>query len=692
MYLYKPPPNSVYVLVLYVLLCFSTGKAYANNINNPTIYHVSVNEGNDNNAGTREKPFSSISKCAVIARPGDTCIIHQGVYGETIHPLRSGQSGQPITFTAGKGEKVRITGLDILKPDWNKVSSTVYTTKSRFPVKQLFFKDELMNISQFPNTDNYFNPSFATVSTAQCKTAAGTWSKNHKTCMVYNEAGVCSKRNNCWNRSFPKQMWRITSDSLPSSSQWRGGTIAIVNKQEYNAERATILHSDLENHIEFEWFYEKPIEPGLKFTITNSLAAIDKKNEWSYDADSQQLYINIQSGKLPDSIYIRTRELAFDLKDKEYINISGFEIFAASIETGPASHGCMLDNLDIKYPVYHQMYGATINFPGQGANRHIITSKTLGKGITLGGKTNTLKNSKIGHSWCDGVTVYGSNNTVENNNIYDVNWSMTACAAVSTNGQYHHVKNNLIHDCGRSCLWHQKTFDSEFSYNDISDACWLGKDCGITGSNAWFGKKSASNSDKDGDGTGNVFHHNWIHDNRSADGGACLYLDNNEQSYLIHHNVFWGCKIALILNDTYIFHGPTNHTVYNNTCFNVEYRISDYGSSSEWELKNVIFAHNLCTSSKDAHYNKYNSAAVTMKNNIGPRNANVYAEPTNQQTWTANDLKLMNISTRDFRPTTDSPASSLNRLTTETTESEEPPTAVGAYYPPPIPTWKAKLR
>jgi len=657
--------------------------------NNGKTYHINQALGNDNNKGTEDKPFSTISKCAKIARAGDTCLVHAGTYRETVRPHRSGHSGSPITFMVATGEKARVTGLDRLMSAWEKLDSSIFVTKPESHVKQLFSDNRLIKIANYPNSDNHFKPIYATINSAKCMTPSRAWSSNQSECKIYDEDGPCSKLNNCWNRSFPKQLWRITSTGITGSTHWQGGTIAIVDKGSFNAERAIITQSNSENGIEFEWFDEKPLERGMKFTITNSLAAIDSDGEWSYNPSSRKLYFDPAGSSIPKNVFIRTRDLAFDLRGKKYITVKGFEIFAASIETGPDSSDCILDHLDVSYHVYHQMFGATRNFPGQGPNRHNISSESMGKGITLGGNRNTLQNSKISHSWCDGVTVYGSHNIVINNQVSDVNWSMTACAAVATHGNKHQIKRNRLHDCGRSCLWHQRTFDSDFSYNDIFNACWLGKDCGITGSIAWFGKANDISSDADGDGVGNTMHHNWIHDNSNAHGGACLYLDNNEQDYLLHHNVLWNCKFAFIMNDTYTAHGPSGHQVYNNTCFDVEFRNSDFGISREWQLQGVKFTNNLCTTSRDAHFNTYNPAEIVMENNVGPDYANLYAQPEPALPWTTEDLGLMDIENRDFRPKDNSPARAQGKFIPGITDKTPEAPAAGAYEYGQKEAWKA---
>ncbi|MBN2513814.1 MAG: DUF1565 domain-containing protein [Sedimentisphaerales bacterium] len=48
-------------------------------------YHVSV-KGDDSNNGSLSQPLKTISAAALIAQPGDTITVHEGVYRERITP------------------------------------------------------------------------------------------------------------------------------------------------------------------------------------------------------------------------------------------------------------------------------------------------------------------------------------------------------------------------------------------------------------------------------------------------------------------------------------------------------------------------------------------------------------------------------------------------------------------------------
>lgn len=85
-----------------------------------TVYHVAQLSGaaSDSNEGTEAEPFLTVSRAAEIMQPGDTAIIHEGVYRERVSPANSGRKDAYITFRAAEGEKVTVTGAEEWDPVW----------------------------------------------------------------------------------------------------------------------------------------------------------------------------------------------------------------------------------------------------------------------------------------------------------------------------------------------------------------------------------------------------------------------------------------------------------------------------------------------------------------------------------------------------------------------------------------------
>ena len=88
-------------------------------------YHVSV-LGNDSNRGTQDLPLRSVRKAASMMVAGDTCIVHEGTYCETVRPAASGTAEQPLRFVAADGERVVISGADEASGQWSVHSGRIH--------------------------------------------------------------------------------------------------------------------------------------------------------------------------------------------------------------------------------------------------------------------------------------------------------------------------------------------------------------------------------------------------------------------------------------------------------------------------------------------------------------------------------------------------------------------------------------
>ncbi|HWB53810.1 MAG TPA: right-handed parallel beta-helix repeat-containing protein, partial [Tepidisphaeraceae bacterium] len=84
----------------------------------------------DDGPGTAQQPFKTISKAASLAGPGDTVLVHAGLYREWVAPARGGEEGKPVTYEAAEGEKVTVSGSKIYHGKWTPVAGHpgVYST------------------------------------------------------------------------------------------------------------------------------------------------------------------------------------------------------------------------------------------------------------------------------------------------------------------------------------------------------------------------------------------------------------------------------------------------------------------------------------------------------------------------------------------------------------------------------------
>lgn len=94
-------------------------------------FHVDTRhkQASDVNKGSQELPFKTIQKAALVARAGDSVIVHEGEYRECVSPCCSGVSAQlPIVYRAALGEKVTIKASDLINSPWTAHGDGCYST------------------------------------------------------------------------------------------------------------------------------------------------------------------------------------------------------------------------------------------------------------------------------------------------------------------------------------------------------------------------------------------------------------------------------------------------------------------------------------------------------------------------------------------------------------------------------------
>ena len=88
-------------------------------------YHVAVT-GCDFEDGTKDHPFRTISRAALLAMPGDRVIVHEGEYREWVKPAQGGTSSvSRIIYEAAEGERVVIKGSEQITC-WEPVEGSVW--------------------------------------------------------------------------------------------------------------------------------------------------------------------------------------------------------------------------------------------------------------------------------------------------------------------------------------------------------------------------------------------------------------------------------------------------------------------------------------------------------------------------------------------------------------------------------------
>ncbi|GIN21933.1 DUF1565 domain-containing protein [Siminovitchia fordii] len=106
--------------------------------------YVAIN-GDDQNNGTKSKPFRTLKKAAAEAKAGTTVFIRKGTYKEKLVVKHSGTKSKPIIFRPYKREKVVISGKE-LKDVEGDTSLIAIHNKNYIMISGLIIQDVTTNL------------------------------------------------------------------------------------------------------------------------------------------------------------------------------------------------------------------------------------------------------------------------------------------------------------------------------------------------------------------------------------------------------------------------------------------------------------------------------------------------------------------------------------------------------------------
>ncbi|MDB5289432.1 MAG: galA, partial [Phycisphaerales bacterium] len=464
--------------------------------------------GSTNNPGTLTAPFKTIQQAADVAQAGDKIEIRAGIYHETVVPRNSGTASAPIVFEAYNGENVTVSGADQIN-GWSNAGGSIYTASMPWDLgegnNQVFVDGQMINEARFPNTT--LDVSHPTLGKAASASVSGS------TATLYDPA------------------------LSQSANYWKGAIIHIAPGQAWIAQTGTVL-SSAPGQVTFSFApndkYELP-KAGNAYYLTGVFHALGGAAEWYRDA-SGKLYAWMPNGDKPagHDVEVKQRLYAFDVSDQQYITIQNLNIFAATVNSNAGSTGEVINHVNVRY------VGQFLWNPnGWGTPTNT--------GITLRASNSTVENCTIAYGAGDGIFVEGDGSRVSNNVIHDIDYGASDAAAIRVLASHVEVDHNTIYNTGRSAITHAGS-GLKILYNTLHD---LGLQTTEAG-----GVYSV-----DTNGGGTEIAYNQIYNMHSGGfGQTALFLDNNSNNYVVHHNIVWNVDYAMKLN----FNARYNN-IYNNT-------------------------------------------------------------------------------------------------------------------------------
>lgn len=484
-------------------------------------------DGSDANAGNLASPFRTIQKAANLARPGDVVQIRGGVYRETVRPAHSGTASAPIIYTPYNNESVIVSGADRIT-SFQQHNGEIYKTTVPWTLgegnDQVFVDGQMMFEARWPNQTV---GNVSRVATSSFDSAQYTLAAN----------GVATGT--------------ITDDMLSQSAGfWVGATIHTALGTSGTVVTGNVIESS-PGRLKFQVMPNSKNQvprDGDTYFLSGKFQGLDTAGEW-YRDNGGTLYLDAPGTGSPGNqvVEVKRRQYTFDFSDRSYITLLDIGTFAGTIVTSERSTRIVLDGLNAEYLSH---YSRTDWKPNAGW----LTGAT-DSGIILRGKDHVVRDSVISYSAGNGINTIGTNFTISNNVIHDINYSGTDGAAVNTlfagsPNSGHVITGNTVFNTGRSGIRITGLKYGTVTYNTIYN----------------FGLQTCDNGGIyafNSDGIGTVIAYNTIRDGLNVVPGfmlAGIYLDEGSKNYTVHHNLVYNVGHALTLN------GPSsNQKVYNNT-------------------------------------------------------------------------------------------------------------------------------
>ena len=545
-----------YYLTFFLLASFSL---------NAKDIHVSTSVATTGQ-GTETAPYKTIQEAAKVAVAGDRVIIHAGTYRESVTPINSGTASARITYMPYNNDIVVIDGSDLVT-GWTLYKDNIYRASYKmtlFAENQLYINGKMGHLARWPNVseasvdDPFFvHTNYSTANSGSTATKiidSKLPSKPvdfYKGCTMWGNFGV---------------KWTAFGTTITASS----GT------------QLTYAINNDAMHAPFAAPYSPMVATNKElYYLSGKFELLDAYNEWFFRNDSVYLMAK-PDVDLNLAISAKKRHIVFNLTGKSNITVKNIYVFGGTIIMKNTIK-CTLDGINAKFISHHSMAGVTLY-----ALRYQQLSGR--NGFEVSGSSDTIMNCVIKYSAGGGITVAGTNQVIDNNDIQYTNYVNSYCEAInSTDGSCNNIfitRNKLWHAGGPLInAWSSQnnTKGNKIFYNDVAFGEQLGDDRGgINGSNYEVA-------------------YNWVHDIGRGLGSSIvpgLYTDVSSDYSTYHHNVIWNMHPTntvahIMINDT---GNPPNGNqetyIYNNTGYGKGYNDNTM-TAGLWQ-KIITDKNNLC--------------------------------------------------------------------------------------------------
>ncbi len=549
-----------------------------------TDYYVSVSGSNKNSGTEAKKPFRTIQYAVDRMQAGDKCYVMEGIYRETVTFSQSGELEQPLLITNYQGQKVVVSGLDLVT-GWKKNDDGTWQTRVDWTMglgkNQLFCDNEVMIEARFPN-----------VPAQSLELPVGGLSKLQPTFTHFSLLDADHLVSESI-KTFPKNAWKGAIYYGFHNSGWSAQT-AIVTQ----SDSSTLALSEKTKNW---WFYPMrtvKVEEG-RGMLVGVKAALDVPNEWILDG-TKLIFIPPLGTNPEKATEFKRRQIAFDFSNQSHITVKGIDIKAASVLMHNASY-CTIDASKMSYISHY-----TIVTDGGGGLGGAASEKPE-KGLYISGEHNGILNSEISFSAGAGMYLFGHSHTIHNNNINETGYAGSYSSGIfirGTNELYsgnHIISYNTISNTGRFCLWFAGDKESKtgnpialggslITHNHIYNGMIQARDGGLL---------SSFSVNVGAYGKPTEFSYNAVHDCydimviKYKWKLGLVYWDNNTQNLVNHHNLIWSKPGTVDI--PYLFNAPAVNVTWeanNRYLKNYEGSVQTLKNTDFPDNKPFEFGHN----------------------------------------------------------------------------------------------------
>ena len=611
-------------------------------------YYVATDGSDANDGLSVDHPFKTIQKAANTMKPGGTCRIRQGIYRETVRPLYAGCAGKPLVFEPYGGDQVYISGADPVT-GWTVHSGSIYKAPMAWSMgrykDQVIVNGKMAWAARCPNVDETYTPH---PYLSWCGGGFGVY--NWKKWQTTTDPIAVPMRA-CWGASGSGNTFStsVSNDAAPNqlpatlfgraAGFFTGGlvtlhsfywqNVGVITGSQSTGSSTTVNATKVD--------LQTPTNGGPGW-VSYVFGLLDAPNEWYRDSATSTVYLWAPDGGNPSArmVEAKKRNLGFDLRGKQYVNLTGLHFLATSLSLGNAEH-CIIDGCKFKYVAHNDVptqleLGTTFQIkqnalPGHlgicvsGANNIIRNTSVIGSshsGIIIGGSYNTITNCRV--SACDYAVTYHAGILVQKR---DWNDAMDAVGIeISHNSLSFNARGNI--QVGSAATPRNAGERLKITYNDFGAAAYTTVETGSIAGQAANDVEVARN---------------WFHDvNFAGNGNITMESDFGAWKWKVHHNVFWEGRGPIEQGrrgyDWTFTSDDTSWMCFNNTVVDSVER----GNHSDWEY---ICSFVPGTQTIDPN-SPWPGTAARNKNNIWPRDTAYW--------------KFTNAVARDYTLRTGSPA------------------------------------